>query len=112
MRGGFATDELRDLREDLPQRHILAAQDVALAGAAALKRQEMARGDVIDVDDVETRIDVGRRSPAAASRTICPVGVGFTSPGPIGVDGLTMTTGNPLRAASRTTSSARNFERL
>ena len=32
--------------------------------------------------------------PRAASTMIRPVGVGRTSPGPIGVDGLTMTAGN------------------
>jgi hypothetical protein len=42
-----------------------------------------------------------------------PVGVGFTSPGPIGVEGLTITAGRPrVRTRSRTSSSAMNFERL
>ena len=41
-----------------------------------------------------------------------PVGVGFTSPGPIGVDGLTITTGTPVVAMPRTTSSPRNLDRL
>ena len=51
--------------------------------------------------------------PVAASTMIRPVGVGLTSRGPIGVEGLTITTGSPVSAAAwRAPSSARNFERL
>jgi len=46
------------------------------------------------------------------STTIWPVGVGFTSQGPIGADGLTITTGSPRRARSIAMRSARNFEAL
>ena len=48
----------------------------------------------------------------AASRTIRPVGVGLRSPGPIGVDGLTMTTEVPVCGEPQASSSARYFERL
>ena len=41
-----------------------------------------------------------------------PVGVGFTSRGPIGAVGLTIITGAPLPARSRATSSACHLERL
>ncbi len=50
--------------------------------------------------------------PEAASTITRPVGVGFTSRGPTGAEGLTMTAGSPAPASSRTTSSARNLERL
>src|SRR5438067_493162 len=51
--------------------------------------------------------------PRAASTMRRPVGVGLMSPGPIGVDGLTMTAGSDRSATrSRTTASASNFERL
>ena len=39
--------------------------------------------------------------PDAASTIMRPVGVGFTSRGPIGVEGLTMTAGRPLVAHQR-----------
>ena len=42
--------------------------------------------------------------PAAASMMIRPVGVGRTSPGPIGVDGLTMTAGKFCSATMASTS--------
>jgi len=41
--------------------------------------------------------------PAAASMMIRPVGVGRTSPGPIGVDGLTLTAGNFCSATMAST---------
>ena len=43
---------------------------------------------------------------------IRPVGVGLKSSAPIGVDGLTITTGAPARAASSAACSAMNFDRL
>ena len=43
---------------------------------------------------------------------ILPVGVGFQSPGPTGVVGLTITTGRPACAARMAHRSASNFERL
>ena len=60
-----AADKLRYLRKNLPQSHVLAAQNVALAGVPALKRQQVARSDVVDMDDVEAGIDVGRRAPTS-----------------------------------------------
>ena len=59
MRGGLRPTSRAISRENLPQRHVLAAEDVALARAAALERQQMSGGDVIHVHDVESRIDVG-----------------------------------------------------
>jgi hypothetical protein len=51
--------------------------------------------------------------PDAASTMTRPVGVGFTSRGPIGVDGLTMIAGKPSRSTiSSTARSASTFERL
>ena len=64
-----------------------------------LQRREMARRDVVDMDEIQARC---RRTPAsgrdAASMMMRPVGVGRTSRGPIGVEGLTITAGKPLRA--------------
>ncbi len=51
--------------------------------------------------------------PSAASWMIRPVGVGFTSRGPMGVEGFTITAGNPSRATiSSTTRSATTLLRL
>ncbi len=55
----------------------------------------MAGGDVVDMNEIEAGVDKGRDAPDAASTMIRPVGVGFTSRGPIGVEGLTMTAGKP-----------------
>ena len=60
----FTADELRDLHKNFPQSHVLAAQNVALAGAPAMKRQEVARSDIVDMDNVEPRINIGRRATA------------------------------------------------
>ena len=68
----------------------------------------------LDVEPVEGELgDAASLARAvAASTTMRPVGVGLTSRGPIGVEGLTMTTGRPSAAISVTACSARNFERL
>ena len=50
--------------------------------------------------------------PFRKSTIIWPVGVGLMSHGPIGADGLTMTTGAPRAAHSSATRSARNFDAL
>ena len=51
--------------------------------------------------------------PSAASWMMRPVGVGLTSRGPIGVDGLTITAGSPLPATiASTTRSATTLLRL
>ena len=42
--------------------------------------------------------------PLAASTMMRPVGVGFTSHGPIGVEGLTITAGKPRSATMASTS--------
>ena len=58
MRGGTRPTKPRDVLEYFSQRHVLAAQDVALARPPAMKCQEVAGGNVIDMDDVEPRIHV------------------------------------------------------
>jgi len=50
--------------------------------------------------------------PRMKSTIICPVGVGLTSQGPTGAEGLTITTGSPRPASSTATRSARNFDAL
>src|SRR5213594_4436589 len=50
--------------------------------------------------------------PRRKSTIICPVGVGFTSHGPMGADGFTITRGSPFRAKPSATCSARNLEVL
>src|SRR5260370_2480815 len=55
---GWATaDRLRDLGEDLSQRHVLAPENISLTDPSLLGRGEMAFGDVIDMDDVEAGVD-------------------------------------------------------
>src|SRR5271157_4942731 len=50
--------------------------------------------------------------PLRKSTMVFPVGVGFLSMGPIGVEGHTITAGTPLPMNERTSHSARNFDRL
>jgi len=50
--------------------------------------------------------------PLRKSATILPVGGGLHVMIPTGAVGFTITTGNPPRANSSATCSARNFERL
>ncbi len=64
MRGGLRPASCAMSRQDLAQCHVLAAENVALADAAAIERQQVARGDIVDVHDVESGVDVSRR-PAA-----------------------------------------------
>ena len=49
-----------DVEQHLTQRDVLAAEDVALADPAALQRREMARRDIVDVDEVQAGFDEGR----------------------------------------------------
>ena len=46
--------------QHLAQAEVLAAEDVAAPDRAALRRQQMALGHVVDVDHVEDGVDVGR----------------------------------------------------
>ncbi len=62
IRGGLRPTSRAYVCQNLSQRHVLAAQNVALAGTAPVKRHQMARGNVIDVHDVEPGIDVGRHA--------------------------------------------------
>src|SRR5207253_9411737 len=61
----LTADQVRNLRENLAQRHVLSSEDVTLPDSTAMKREKMARGNVIDVDDVEARVDI--RGGAAGS---------------------------------------------
>ncbi len=47
--------------EDLFEREIFAAKDVALTRDAAIERDQMHAGDFGDVDKVKAGIDVGRK---------------------------------------------------
>src|SRR6185369_8434670 len=51
----------RELVEDLFQRQILAAKDVALAAAALLQSSDVAQGALAHVNEIEPGIDVGRK---------------------------------------------------
>ena len=46
--------------QDVAQAHILAAEHVAFSDHAAFESQQMAGRHIVDVDDVEAAIDVGR----------------------------------------------------
>src|SRR5258707_817872 len=59
---GPAAGERTDHRQHVLQPHIGAAQDVVLADAAFLQRQQMALGDVVDMDEIEAGIDIGRHA--------------------------------------------------
>ncbi len=53
----------RHHRQDRRHRQVLAAQDVALADLPALEREQVPLGHVVDMDDVEAGIDIGRHPP-------------------------------------------------
>jgi hypothetical protein len=57
-----AADMLRDELEDLLEREVVAAEHVALTRHTALRSREVARGDVVDVHEVQPRIDEGRHT--------------------------------------------------
>src|ERR1700733_13214931 len=95
-RRGRASD-FRERVEDLLEREIFRAEQIAFADAALFGDEEMARGGIF---------------PVRKSTMIFPVGVGFQSPGPTGVVGIAITAGNPDCAAFRTSRSASHLERL
>src|SRR5882757_2916865 len=60
--GRLAAGELRDVAQYLLQRQVLAAENVAFAGAAVMKSHQVARCNVIDVHDIESGVDVRRHT--------------------------------------------------
>src|SRR5690606_2456008 len=48
---------LRDELQNLLQAHVLAAEDIALPGRAVLEREKMPARDIVDVNEVQPRID-------------------------------------------------------
>ena len=60
-RRGPARDAGEQL-EQLLQRQVAVGEDVALADASAFGGQQVPRGDVADVDQVEAGVDVRRES--------------------------------------------------
>ncbi len=59
-RGRLASNDSSDLDEDLPQSQILPAEYVALAGSALVVCQQVSGGHIVNMDDIQTRIDIGR----------------------------------------------------
>ena len=59
-----------------------AAENVALADPPALKRRQMASGDIVDMNQIEPGVDEARHAAGAASTMMRPVGVGLTSQRP------------------------------
>ena len=49
-----------DVRQHVGERHVLSAENVAFADAAMLECSKMARGDVVDMHEVEASIDESR----------------------------------------------------
>src|SRR6185312_13159011 len=58
----LAAGESGDAAQDFGEAQILAAQNVALADPTPLLRQEMTRGDIVDMDDIEAGIDESRHA--------------------------------------------------
>ena len=84
----------RDEPPQLGEGHVDAAGDVALAGASALERENVGRGDVLDRRRRSCPPpSVAGMRPRSRSTMILPVGVGRRSPGPTGAVGSTVTTG-------------------
>ena len=85
-------------------------EDVALARFALLVGEQVAGGDVADVDDVERRRrrrrECGPGGSGAPAPSTCPLG----SSGPRTNDGLTITTGSPCAASRSASTSASCLE--
>src|SRR5271165_6682670 len=55
--GGLATDDLGDVGEHIGKKDVLAAENVALSDLSVAQRREMTGGDVIDMSEIQPRID-------------------------------------------------------
>ena len=88
------------------------AENIAFADAPLLGGENMADGDIANVDPVQAGIEVGGHFAVKKINNHLSGGSGFISRGPTGALGLTITIGKPLAASSRATSSARHFEIL
>src|SRR5262245_1347646 len=89
-----STDYLGDLGQKGAQGHVLSAKNIALADLSSLQRRHVPGGDVVDMDEIEPGIDECGHSPR---RRLDDDVAGRGGPhirGPIGVDGLTITTGS------------------
>ena len=60
--GGPPPDKAGDVGQHVGEQHVVAAEDIALADPASLQRGEMAGGDVIDISEIEPRVDEGRHA--------------------------------------------------
>ena len=108
-RGGSTPGDPGQVREQAVEREVPAREDVALTNLALLISEQVADGDVPDVDDVERPLDVGRirRSRKRRTRSIeVPRGAS----GPSANEGFTITTGRPRATARRASSSASCLE--
>ena len=86
------------------------SEDISLTGAPLFRGEEVPLRHVADVDQIQTGVDVRRGASGSGSRRrALPVGVGFTSSSPTGVDGFTITTGSPFAAQLSATRSASNL---
>ncbi len=92
---------------------VLVAQNVTLAKPAFFRGKNVPDGHVAHMNPVQSGVQIRRQSRFKKSTMIWPVGVGFTSPGPTGAEGFTMTIGKPLsRDNFDATASACHFDRL
>ena len=98
--------------QHLSQAEVLAAEDVAAPDRAALRRQQMALGHVVDVDHVEDGVDVGRHLAVEEADDRSPGGRRGAVPSPTGNVGWVSTTSAPSAARRRASCSATYFERL
>ena len=85
-------------------------------GSVLLNGVRIGKGSVIAAGAVVPEgmnVPPGSLVMGVPGRIVRPVGVGLRSRGPTGAEGFTMTAGRPrVATSSRTTSSARNFDRL
>ena len=63
-----AAHDTRDVGEHVGEQDVGAAEDVAFADRAAFERRDVAVGNVVDVDEIETGIDEIRASARAPPR--------------------------------------------
>ena len=108
--GWWMAGDVGDVVDQLRPAHVLAAEDVALAGLALVGGQQVARGGVDDVGEVHRRVDHARAGGGAGSCRPCAwrsrPGWSRSTGTPSRYAGLTTTTSIPWRSPASSAASS------
>ena len=63
-----AADHGGDFGKQVAERDIVAAEDIALADPARFQRRQMARRDIVDMNEIEAGVDIGGHAARAPPR--------------------------------------------